>query len=265
MAREEDWRQMERGMAAAMREGSVAVPALLLRHYKALKLSDTEAMLLIHLLAFKDKEGKEFPTPDELAGRMSAPPETVLQALQRLLKDETLQIDEYTDPGTGVLSERYNLTPLYRKLAAAWLEEAWQNAESKRDAAAAPVAGAGRGQGSAAAFGQAAAAAEAKAAGKGRKSAGQASGKETPAADIFTVFEQEFARPLTPMECETISQWLDRDRYPEELILLALKEAVFAGVVHFRYIDRILLEWSRNRIQTAEQAKEYAQKFRGAR
>lgn len=88
-----------------------------------------------------------------------------------------------------------------------------------------------------------------------------------PAVDrsVFTVFEQEFARPLTPMELETISGWLDQDRFTEELILAALKEAVFAGKVHFRYIDRILLEWQRNRVFTVEQAREYAQKFRGTR
>jgi DNA replication protein len=83
--------------------------------------------------------------------------------------------------------------------------------------------------------------------------------------DIFTVIEKEFARPLTPMELETISGWLDKDAYREELILAALKEAVFAGKVHFRYIDRILLEWSRNRVATVEQAKEYTQRFRSTR
>ena len=67
------------------------------------------------------------------------------------------------------------------------------------------------------------------------------------------------------MECETISVWIDQDRYPEELILLALKEAVFAGKLHFRYIDRILLEWSRNRVRTPEDVRAYSQKFRGQR
>ncbi|MNN67743.1 DNA replication protein DnaD [compost metagenome] len=80
---------------------------------------------------------------------------------------------------------------------------------------------------------------------------------------MFVIFEKEFARPLTPMECETISGWVDEDGYPDELILLALKEAVFAGKVHFRYIDRILLEWSRNRVKTVEDAKAYTQRFRG--
>ncbi|PYI54866.1 DnaD domain protein [Paenibacillus flagellatus] len=230
MAKGEDWSRIERGVAAAMREGGVSVPALLLRLYKAMKLSDTEAMLLIQLLAFKEKEGKEFPTPEELQSRMSAPPEQVIRALQRLMKDDLLQIDEDTDPVTGVMGERYNLMPMYRKLAAAWLEESRQNA-----------------------------------------AAAQAAKKERPAPakpdadDMFTVFEKEFARPLTPMECETITQWLDRDKHPEELIRFALKEAVFAGVINFRYIDRILLEWSRNRVQTPEQAREYTQKFRGTR
>ncbi|MNI65967.1 DNA replication protein DnaD [compost metagenome] len=80
---------------------------------------------------------------------------------------------------------------------------------------------------------------------------------------MFVIFEKEFARPLSPMECETISVWVDQDGYPDELILLALKEAVFAGKVHFRYIDRILLEWSRNRVKTVEDAKAYIQRFRG--
>ena len=79
---------------------------------------------------------------------------------------------------------------------------------------------------------------------------------------MFRVFEKEFGRPLSPMEYETISGWIDQDRYPEELILLALKEAVFAGKVHFRYIDRILLEWSRNRVRTPEDVKAYAARFR---
>jgi DNA replication protein len=85
----------------------------------------------------------------------------------------------------------------------------------------------------------------------------------SPETNLFVLFEKEFGRPLSPMECETISGWLDQDKYPEPLILTALKESVFAGKVHFRYIDRILLEWNRNRIQTPEEAKEYAARFRG--
>lgn len=220
MRRKEQGERLE-GMAATMlREGSVSVPVLLLQTYAQLKLSETEAMLLIHLMGFQDKEGKPFPTMDELVSRMSAGPETAIKALQRLVQQQFLQIDEEVDPETGVLSERYNLMPLYRKVAAMWLEQRLRAEPPSRP---------------------------------------------EPDKDVFTVFEKEFARPLTPMECETITQWLDQDQYPVPLILTALKEAVFAGKLHFRYIDRILLEWSRNRVFTPEQAKEYTQKFRGGR
>lgn len=219
----------DRGIAAALQTGGISIPVLLLQLYKKLKLSDMEAMLLVQLIMFKEKDGIEFPTPDELQERMSAQPEAVIKALQRLLKEGLLQIDEDIDQQSGVMSETYNLSPLYSKLAAVWTEE-----KVAGKAVAAP-------------------------------SVPKAAPAKNDAADIFTMFEKEFARLLTPMECETITQWIERDRYPEELILFALKEAVFAGVVHFRYIDRILLEWSRNRVQTTEQAKQYTQKFRGTR
>ncbi|MDA8353091.1 MAG: DnaD domain-containing protein [Firmicutes bacterium] len=80
--------------------------------------------------------------------------------------------------------------------------------------------------------------------------------------NLFQLFEREFARPLSPMECETLTQWLDEDKYPSQLIVAALREAVFCGKPSCRYIDRILLEWKRNGIQTVEEAVEYSRKFR---
>jgi len=45
----------------------------------------------------------------------------------------------------------------------------------------------------------------------------------------------------------------------------ALREAVFAGKLHFRYIDRILLDWQHHKVRTVEQAKEHSANFRGLR
>jgi DNA replication protein len=79
---------------------------------------------------------------------------------------------------------------------------------------------------------------------------------------IFRLFEQEFGRALSPIECQMLARWMDEDGYSEELIEAALREAVFCGKVNFRYIDRILFEWQRNNIRTAEEAVEYSRKFR---
>lgn len=68
--------------------------------------------------------------------------------------------------------------------------------------------------------------------------------KEKEKKDIYSVFEEEFGRPFSSYEYEIINGWQQKN-IPEELILGALKEAVYNGVVKFNYIDRILNEWSK--------------------
>jgi DNA replication protein len=91
---------------------------------------------------------------------------------------------------------------------------------------------------------------------------GEAIEKLQPKRNLYRLFETEFARPLSPMECEMIESWETQDHYPYELIVHALKEAVFAGKLHFRYIDRILLDWQHHKVRTVEQAKQHSHQFR---
>ncbi|QJC51913.1 DnaD domain-containing protein [Paenibacillus albicereus] len=210
-------------LARVMGEGGVFLPALLLRSYRELGLGDADFMLLLQLMAFRDTERNDFPTPEELAARLGISPRSVQQQLGRLMKEGLLRIDEALDGVSGIRYERYNWQGWLER-SAEWAAEADRSAP----ASAAPV--------------------------------------PRPAAavtDLFSVFEQEFGRLLSPMECERISMWLDQDRYSEELIRFALREAVFSGKVHFTYIERILLEWSRNRVSTPEEARVHSRKFRG--
>jgi DNA replication protein len=80
--------------------------------------------------------------------------------------------------------------------------------------------------------------------------------------DLYTCFEQEFGRPLSPFECESLGMWLDDDHHEPEIIKAALREAVISGKLNFRYIDRILFEWKKNGVKTIEQAKSQGRKFR---
>lgn len=86
--------------------------------------------------------------------------------------------------------------------------------------------------------------------------------KNSTESDLYTCFETEFGRPLSPFEIETLTMWLDDDRHDTIIIKAALKEAVISGKLNFRYIDRILFEWKKNGIKTVEQAKSYGLKFR---
>ena len=83
--------------------------------------------------------------------------------------------------------------------------------------------------------------------------------KEVPKTTIYDKFEKEFGRTLSPMEYEIIGAWLDGN-YTEELIELALKEAVYNGVSNLRYIDKILSEWYKKGIKTESDIKKEREK-----
>ena len=82
--------------------------------------------------------------------------------------------------------------------------------------------------------------------------------KET---NIFETYEKELGRALSPTEYEIINSWLDSG-YSEELILLALKEAVYNGVSNFRYIDRIIFEWAKKGIKNKEDVEKNRKEFK---
>ena len=76
--------------------------------------------------------------------------------------------------------------------------------------------------------------------------------KENSKDDIFSIFEKEFGRTLSMMDCEIINAWIDKG-FSEELIIAALKEAVYNGVFTMRYIDKVLYEWNRKGYKTVEE------------
>lgn len=86
--------------------------------------------------------------------------------------------------------------------------------------------------------------------------------REQQQQNLFALFEQEFGRPISPIEYERISCWIDQDHYREELIREALKEAVLAGKFNFRYIDRILFEWGKSNIRSLQDLTVHREQFR---
>ena len=80
-------------------------------------------------------------------------------------------------------------------------------------------------------------------------------------SNIYSVFETEFGRTLSPMEFEIINGWIDNG-YSEELIKLALKEAIYNGVSNLRYIDKIIYEWGKKGIKTKEDVEKNRKQFK---
>ena len=81
---------------------------------------------------------------------------------------------------------------------------------------------------------------------------------EEVSTDIYSKFESEFGRVLSPIEYETINRWLSSG-VKEELILSALKEAVVSGACNLRYIDKIIYSWTKK--GKSEEKEDYQELF----
>ena len=75
--------------------------------------------------------------------------------------------------------------------------------------------------------------------------------KET---DLYSVFEKEFGRTLSPTEFSSINNWIENG-ISEDLIKEALKEAILSGVHNIRYIDTILFNWTKKGYKKPEDVK----------
>lgn len=82
---------------------------------------------------------------------------------------------------------------------------------------------------------------------------------EDQEARVFQVLENEFGRPLSPIEYQEVADWLHKDKFPVDMILEAIKEAVLAQAYSLRYIDKVLMNWRRNPKQrTSKQSHQHS-------
>lgn len=70
---------------------------------------------------------------------------------------------------------------------------------------------------------------------------------------VFTSFESEFKRPLSPIEIDLIDEWLEVKEYPEDMIFEVLKVAVSNAKLSFKYIDHILIDWAKKGVNTQKE------------
>lgn len=85
--------------------------------------------------------------------------------------------------------------------------------------------------------------------------------KDEETSNIYSIFEKELNRTLSPIEYELINGWLECG-YKEEIIISGLREAVFSGVNNFRYIDKILSEWSKKGIDSIDKVEKNKKEYK---
>lgn len=79
--------------------------------------------------------------------------------------------------------------------------------------------------------------------------------------DLYEQIEKELGRGLTPVDYEIINGWLDIG-CSEELIMCAIKEAVYNGKYNFNYIDRIIYEWNKKGLKNKEDVEKNKMEYR---
>ncbi|WP_187988940.1 DnaD domain-containing protein [Listeria innocua] len=197
-----------------MAEGQVTLPQVLVKNYAAIGLNENELVLLLQIQSFA-AEAEFFPSMEMLTDRTTLRLEDTIKTMDSLLKKGVVAIEQSKD-NSLMISEQYNLEPLWGKLVAFYENI---EADNRQD---------------------------------------QEVEQQT---NLYSLFEAEFGRPLSPMEAEMLSAWVDQDRTSPDLIKEALKEAVISQKLNFRYIDRILLNWSKQGVKTTEDAKRVAEEF----
>lgn len=200
-------------LESILQKGTITLPRIFFNNFRELNLNMNECFLLMELWYFRYEEGNESPAEDLLCKTMGIDDSKLFLLLSSVIQKGMITHEE--DKG----SIRYSLSPLLEKLFKLWCKEEKINKQHKHKI------------------------------------------KEKVTSDdiiisqsnIYHLFEGEFGRTLSPIEIDNIQEWLHKKMYSELMIREALTEAVLIGKLNFKYIDRILLDWEKKGVNSADE------------
>ncbi len=216
-------------------EGMTSVPNLILKYYPKIGITDSEMMLVIQLIYLQTATNQHFPPLDVLAQYMSGEESKIKADLASLIEKGIINIEHIYSEANDEIIPVYSFEPLFEKVSELWACEKVRVYQQMKKSLKE----------------------------HDQKNRAVKNRNRQPAfAKVCRAFEKEFGRPLSPMEIEQISLWLDDVDGRPDLILEALKRAVLLGKHNFKYIDSILLEWQKNSLKTITDVLEYEANFR---
>lgn len=201
--------------------GFTLVPNLLLKYSGRLGLDGID-MLVVIAFCYYQQTGKHELEVADFSKILQIPAQQVQESLRKMCSLGLL-----IDSGKSL-----DPTGLFQKMADYWAEEKLQSIQEAQQEVATTV-----------------------------QLKDGISLQKSPLNNIIKMFEQEFGRPLTPIEADQIKNWYKDKGYSEELIKEALKRTVLRGVLNLNYVDRILSQWSRKNLRTPREVVEYENEF----
>ncbi|MFL1695276.1 DnaD domain-containing protein [Weissella kandleri] len=201
--------------------GSIDVSVLLLQKYRLLGMTVDELVVFLEVKAMLDR-GYQEPSTEKIADYMGMKPTEVFGRLESMRAKGLVIFETHRDDDKK-LTTTLNFQALYQKL----IQLPRPDTQRTVDRIAQPV--------------------------QAPTMTGQnVVGDEPSRADIFTMLEQEFGRQLSPLELETVSNWFDVDHFLPVLMRAAIKEAVANQALNLRYIESILVNWTRLNYRSEE-------------
>lgn len=73
---------------------------------------------------------------------------------------------------------------------------------------------------------------------------------EENVVNAFRFFEENFYPMPSSVDIEVINYWLDR--FPEEIVICAMKKALRQNARNIAYVDKILMNWEMQKVKTLE-------------
>lgn len=208
--------------------GETNISNLLLHHYHDFGMTTAQLVIYLELKSALDR-GVSMPDVHAVATWLQTSDDQVYAQIQKMMSNGLLRQSIRHD-GTGKEEVYYDFSPLLERMKTVITKS---NQSSGKDSEQSTI-----------------------------KTASSDDLTLKPSRqDVFNQIQQEFGRMLSPFQMDQVSDWLDKDHYSPEMILMALKEAVMNGTFKFSYMDRILLNWYQNNIKTPAEVNSAKQKF----
>ncbi|MGX7108558.1 DnaD domain-containing protein [Facklamia miroungae] len=199
-----------------MKTGYTMVPNLLIDHFGQLGLNSNEFLFITYLLK-QINQSQSADTIINLSNQFAWESDLLYETLNSLLDKNYLNIELVPDE-EGKQTDHYTLRPLFDKLDELIAEQKTKHTPS-------------------------------------RPTIQPKSDQQIKAGQLIQLFEEEFGRSLSSVELEMLHQWIQKEGYQPDLVHQALKEAAIRQVFNLKYIDRILLNWQKQNIQTVDEAR----------
>lgn len=209
-------------LSGILRQGVLGVPPELLWSYRRIGLDERELVLILVLMALGQQDRDYYPDLGDLSLRLDIPVPELQAAIASLAEKRCLDIVQEYLPEEGKRRPVFSLDPLMERVGEAMVRREEEFRSRLQE---------------------------------------QKQEKLKERDPVYTVFEKEFGRLLSPMETGYLREWLDGDHYSEELVFEALRSAVSRDKLNFKYIDTILRSWEKKGIRSARAAREEEQSF----